>query len=63
LEGQLFITAPPKIVVPLPKNMDFFKRLKLDNLLLPLVGITFFLILWQIIAGHSVVTKKPDEFG
>ena len=33
------------------------------NLVLPFVGIIFFLILWQIIAGHSVTVKSTDEFG
>ncbi len=43
--------------------MDFLKRFRLDGILLPLIGIAFFLILWQVIAGKTVTTRVADEFG
>ena len=43
--------------------MEFYKRFKLDSLLLPLIGIIGFLVLWQCIAGKIVTTKMQDEFG
>lgn len=43
--------------------MSLFKKLKLDDWLLPLVGVFAFLILWQIIAGRVVTQKSVDEFG
>ena len=43
--------------------MDFFKRFKLDAILLPLIGIGGFLLLWLVIAGRVESKKVPDEFG
>lgn len=43
--------------------MHWFKRFKLDDWLLPFVGVFAFLILWQIIAGRVETKKVPDEFG
>ncbi len=43
--------------------MDFFKRYKLDSLLLPLIGLGAFLLLWLIIAGRIETRKSVDDFG
>ncbi len=43
--------------------MNWLTRFKLDDWILPLVGIVAVLIFWQIISGHTVTTKVPDEFG
>jgi len=39
------------------------KTLKLDYLLLPLVGIILVLVLWQIIAGRSSQMRVTDDWG
>ena len=43
--------------------MDFFRRYKLDSLLLPCIGLAAFMLLWVVIAGHVTVTKSVDDFG
>ena len=43
--------------------MHWFKRFRLDDMLLPLVGFAAFLILWQAIAGKVTTTKEVDDFG
>lgn len=43
--------------------MDLFKRLKLDSLLYPFIGIGLCVLLWYCIAGRSVTTKVKDDFG
>ena len=43
--------------------MDFIKRFKLDNLLLPCVGLAAFLLLWLAIAGRVEKKKTVDDFG
>jgi nitrate/nitrite transport system permease protein len=43
--------------------MGFIKRFKLDNLLLPCVGLVAFLLLWLAIAGRVEKKKAVDEFG
>ncbi|CAN5910675.1 nitrate ABC transporter permease [soil metagenome] len=43
--------------------MNWFTRFKLDDWILPLIGLVAVLIFWQIISGHTVTTKVPDEFG
>jgi nitrate/nitrite transport system permease protein len=43
--------------------MEFIKRFKLDNLFLPLVGVAFFVLLWQVVAGHSTSVTAIDDFG
>ncbi len=43
--------------------MHLFKKLKLDDWLLPLIGVFAVLILWQVIAGSVVTQKTVDDFG
>ncbi|TAE75539.1 MAG: nitrate ABC transporter, permease protein [Verrucomicrobia bacterium] len=43
--------------------MKFFHSLKLDTLLLPLVGILLCLGGWAIIAGKSTITRSVDDWG
>ena len=39
------------------------KHLKLDSLLLPLIGLVAFLVIWQLVAGRVVKTQAVDDFG
>ena len=39
------------------------KHLKLDSLLLPLIGLVAFLVIWQAVAGRVVKTQTVDDFG
>jgi nitrate/nitrite transport system permease protein len=43
--------------------MNFFQKLKLDSILLPLIAILFCLGGWYIIAGHEKTTQVDDGFG
>lgn len=43
--------------------MNWLARYKLDDWILPLIGIVAVLIFWQVIAGHTETKKVPDEFG
>lgn len=43
--------------------MNWIKRFKLDDLLLPMVGIAVCLIIWLIVAGKSVTTQTKDDWG
>lgn len=43
--------------------MNWLSRYKLDDWILPLIGIVAVLIFWQVIAGHTETKKVPDEFG
>lgn len=43
--------------------MHLIKKFKLDDWLLPFVGVFAFLILWQVIAGKVETRKVMDEFG
>lgn len=43
--------------------MDWIKRLKLDYLLLPLVGAGLVLIIWFVIAGKSTSVQVKDAWG
>lgn len=43
--------------------MNFLSRYKLDNWLLPLVGVFGILIFWQMIAGSVETKKVQDDFG
>ena len=38
-------------------------RLRLDSLLLPLIGIGLCVVLWYMIAGKSVTTQSKDDWG
>ena len=45
--------------------MNFFQKLKLDSILLPIVGVIICLGLWTAIAGKATTktTTKDDGFG
>lgn len=43
--------------------MNWLTRYKLDDWILPLIGIVAVLIFWQVIAGRTETKKVPDEFG
>lgn len=43
--------------------MDTFKRLKFDEVILPLLGIVACLIVWYIIAGRQVTSQVKDDWG
>jgi len=43
--------------------MNFLQRTKLDSLLLPLLAILACCLIWQLLAGRSVVTTKIDDWG
>ncbi len=43
--------------------MKFIQRYKLDSVLLPMLAILVCLLVWQVIAGKSVVTTKVDDWG
>lgn len=43
--------------------MHFIKRFKLDDWLLPFVGLFAFLILWQVIAGRVMTQQVKDDWG
>jgi nitrate/nitrite transport system permease protein len=43
--------------------MNWFHRLKLDSVLLPLIGIGFCLLLWYGIAGKSITRQTKDDWG
>ncbi len=43
--------------------MNWLTRNKLDDWILPLIGVVAVLVFWQIISGHTETKKVPDEFG
>ncbi len=43
--------------------MHWFRKFKLDDWLLPFVGVLAFLFLWQVIAGRVESRKIKDEWG
>jgi len=43
--------------------MNWLERLKLDYLVLPLVGIGLVLLGWSLIAGKSITTQVKDDWG
>jgi nitrate/nitrite transport system permease protein len=43
--------------------MELAKRLKLDSIFLPLIGVAVFLAAWWMIAGRVETKKVLDEFG
>jgi nitrate/nitrite transport system permease protein len=43
--------------------MSFLKKLKLEELLLPVIGVIVCLVIWQIVAGKTVTSEIVDDFG
>lgn len=43
--------------------MNSIQRLKLDSILLPMLGIGLCLVIWFLIAGSPVTTEMTDEWG
>ena len=43
--------------------MKLLKKINLRDLLLPLIGVAFCLLIWQILAGKSVTTESVDDWG
>src|SRR6478609_10505392 len=43
--------------------MNFLKKLRLEELLLPIIGVIVCLVIWQIVAGSTVTNEVVDDFG
>jgi nitrate/nitrite transport system permease protein len=43
--------------------MHWIKRFKLDDVVLPLLGVAACVLLWQIVAGKQVTTQTKDDWG
>jgi len=43
--------------------MNYYQKLKLDSIILPLIAILFCLAGWYVIAGHEKTTQVDDGFG
>src|SRR5215213_680217 len=43
--------------------MHWFRKLRIDELLLPLIGVVFCLAIWYGVAGKTVTKEIVDDFG